>query len=330
MSQPSGMVCDFPSKYNFVLRSSPIICLLDTVFVIGRLARYTVALKSPRAAIEKIARHGFQDVADQAEESSLASLQKNTPFRLCVFMFGALPQTIKLYGIRGLPWTKVWGSMFLGSFLVNELLVLASKRSLRLSTPDQLQTSDGASSSSLDLRLVVGALFASLIFCIYFISRAFMSPITQYIGEKLRLHARIVQGTLLVEPWLLLFPPRKPLVAIALGLVLPLVMIFFTVSLPIYFNTPLIRSSFLRHVPYMLLKVMTVVGESFWSILAFGLSIFNNYRRFQHLSPGQANFVNTGLWLQFLLLNTLAALFYYKFKYNPEGTLKPTWTDQLG
>jgi len=120
MSQPSGMVCNIPLKYNFVLRSSPIICLLDAVLVVGRVAWCTAVLKSPRAALEMIIRCRFQDIESDAEENSLASLQKNTLFRLCVFAFGALPQFIKLYTMMGLPWTKVWSSMFLGSFVAVE------------------------------------------------------------------------------------------------------------------------------------------------------------------------------------------------------------------
>jgi len=46
MTQPSGMILDgmildMPSRYGFFLRSSPIICFLDTIYVLSSLIYYT-------------------------------------------------------------------------------------------------------------------------------------------------------------------------------------------------------------------------------------------------------------------------------------------------
>ena len=54
----------------------------------------SISLTSPRAAVLNVAELRFRDVGDQTEESSLTSLQKNTPFRLVMFAFGAVPQMI--------------------------------------------------------------------------------------------------------------------------------------------------------------------------------------------------------------------------------------------
>lgn len=54
----------------------------------------SISLTSPRAAVLNVAELRFRGMGDQAEECSLTSLQKNTPFQLIAFVFGAVPQVI--------------------------------------------------------------------------------------------------------------------------------------------------------------------------------------------------------------------------------------------
>ena len=232
MSQPSGMVCDLPSKRISVLQSSPIICFLDVTFVIGRLAWYANASKSPRAAVERTVRLRFQDVVDQAEESSLASLQKNTLFRFLMFVLGVLPQIIKLYDMRGLPWTKLWASLFLSSFFVIELLVLISKRFRRPLPPDQPQIGDRARSTP-DSWLQAGALLAGLAFSSYFFSTAIMTLTGRYTGETFWLHNFISMAFGFVQTCNLAFPGGEPL-SITSELLTPSIMVIFNTSFPSY------------------------------------------------------------------------------------------------
>lgn len=59
-------------------------------------------------------------------EGSVLSLQKNTPFRMVLFLFGAFHQAVTLYAVRGpsLIGTKIVGSMYLSSFKQNWLAIL--------------------------------------------------------------------------------------------------------------------------------------------------------------------------------------------------------------
>lgn len=84
----------FPSKYGFVLRSSPIIRVLDALRMVFRVIFDSISLTSPRAAVLNVAELRFRGMGDRAEEGSLTSLQRNTPFRLVSFAFGAVPQMI--------------------------------------------------------------------------------------------------------------------------------------------------------------------------------------------------------------------------------------------
>lgn len=122
MTQPSGIILACPSKYGFILRSSPIVCVLDTIQLVFSIAKECCLLKSPRAAITKVAVYRFRD-ANEAEEGSLGKLQKNTTVRWIIFLIGAVPQIIKLYAMSGVPITKMWSSMYLSSFVVIELMV---------------------------------------------------------------------------------------------------------------------------------------------------------------------------------------------------------------
>lgn len=319
MSQPSGMVCEFPSKFNFVLRSSPIICLLDALLVLARLAWYTAVLKSPSAAVQRIIRRRFQDIKDEAEENSLASLRRNTPFRLCLFNLGALPQIVKLYALRGLPWTKVWGSMFFGSSIAVELIVLISRRLLQPLAPSASHASAGES-NFLNSWPGVGPLFVSLGFSFYFFTTAFFSVVEKHIGELYWWHFFILVTFVVAKIICLSFPRSEWLLTLSFLVSVPTTIIFSGI-LPLSFGVSLVG---------MQSKASLFVLTGLSVIFALGLIIFNLYRLLLYVSPARAKFVNFGIGFYFLMLNTIAALLYYSFKYSSEGTLKPAWADQLG
>ena len=124
MTQPSGRVCDLPSKHRFLLRSSPVICAFDAVGVRALwIAHMLWHLEAPSTAARRIARARFRDIENEDEEESLTSLEKNFPFRIVVFLFGALPQAIKLFASSGISWLKAWRAMYLGSWTVLEVLI---------------------------------------------------------------------------------------------------------------------------------------------------------------------------------------------------------------
>ena len=96
---------------------------------------------------------------------------------------------------------------------------------------------------------------------------------------------------------------------------------FSTTSLPLAFSVGLVGIQ-----GKALLPVLTGLSV----IFALGLAIAIAHRLFRYFGPDRAKFVDFGVGFYFLTLNILAALLYYSFKYHPEGTLKPAWTDQLG
>ena len=127
MAQPSGLIFGTASQLNgffaFAMRSSPILCAYNAITFLLCLLWHTVSLRSPHAAKRHVARSRFRnDPKDQ--ESSLYKLQHNFIFQAATFVLGAVPQIVKLYAMRGLMWTQIWGSVYFGFFVILQTLVL--------------------------------------------------------------------------------------------------------------------------------------------------------------------------------------------------------------
>ncbi|KAL9039641.1 MAG: hypothetical protein Q9214_004793 [Letrouitia sp. 1 TL-2023] len=91
--------------------------------MMARFIYLTFVFRSVRAAAQGAARERFGDISDEAE-NSLDQVEKNTIFRVALFVLGALPQLLKLYGLSGVTWPKVWASVFLSSFVTTEIIIL--------------------------------------------------------------------------------------------------------------------------------------------------------------------------------------------------------------
>ncbi|KAL5317714.1 hypothetical protein ACEPPN_014812 [Leptodophora sp. 'Broadleaf-Isolate-01'] len=84
---------------------------------------HTILLRSPLKAANLTTEFRFQDVENN-RPGGLSDLKTDTPFRIMLFLFGALPQLIKLFSMTGLPWTQVAGGAYIASFSIIELLNL--------------------------------------------------------------------------------------------------------------------------------------------------------------------------------------------------------------
>lgn len=317
MTQPSGMVLGFPSKYGFALRSSPIVCGFEALYTVVKFVLNAFFLKNPKASALKIAKWRFRDTPGN-EEGSLQKLQENTIFRMAIFLLGALPQIIKLCALQGLLWTKVWGLMFLGSFLVLELIVLLLGRDWRANNSN-LNTSNY---EELEDYTGVSIVCASLIFSFYFFALGMFQIVEQYLGE---LRWPYFLGFLLLGIVYIVnvsSSKHEALMTVAALVLAPLSM-FASCNTAFLLPSLTAVSILPASVTYTIL-----VGASV--LFALSLTILTTHRLVQHVRPEFAKFIDFGLGTYFFSLNLLAALLYYAFKYHPEGTVKPSWTDQLG
>jgi hypothetical protein len=141
MAQPGGRICGFPSRYRTYLRCSPLICGADMLSIVIRLLVTIIYLRLSLLESVGILLHDRFDnnghtndeihnsLALQAEDNDsegdgIQTLEGMTWLRWLWFLLGTLPSAIKLASMSGVGWAQAWGMMFLGSWLLNEFLII--------------------------------------------------------------------------------------------------------------------------------------------------------------------------------------------------------------
>ena len=312
MTQPSGKVLGFPSSYGLSLRSSPIVCACDTLYIIAAFIHQTIGLGSPDVAVRVIMQERFGDASSDSESGSFAQFQRNTVVRLVLFILSALLGIIKLYGMQGVPWTKAWAGMYWISFLVLEVFgFLAGKDRLgqaatwisqRFGRPalsvrpyqprtsnhvDQLQLSGQDSEIENQFWLITGLLMASASFCFFFLPVHYITIVHRLYEKAKNGGAEAEIDFADVDPFFV-WGTRPP--ACCVGLAIWTVWLsFFALTLEHY-------------------------GPSLSQILEMP-------------KPELAMRLLRGA---FVMLNFLGGFHGYMMLYNSEGTVKPLWTKILG
>ncbi|KAI4163722.1 MAG: hypothetical protein LQ342_002756 [Letrouitia transgressa] len=307
MTQPSGTVLGLTSHHAFFLRSSPIICALDALIMMARFVYLTFVVRSVRAAAQGIARERLGDINGDAK-NSLDQVEKNTIFRVALFVLGALPQFLKLYGLSGVTWPKVWASVFLGTFVTTEIIVLLIGRGWEKAP---IKTSTLRKSMSL---VNLGALCLGLLFTLVFFNITINITIS-----RIELSQQYLT-------WI-----RWSSIAI----------------LPIYISILVIILAFSRRdtrgTTYILfIFVLSVVCTPFAAIsshlhgVIFSVSVSlyfmldNLTGIFDHGGSINARHLRFIMEAHYLFLNLSGALIFYCFVFNSQGTYKPAWTEYLG
>jgi len=77
-------------------------------------------------AFDLTIRERYRDL--QVPVEGIQYLEKQTWLQWLWFAVGTLGPTIKLAAMKGVPWTKTWGMMFLGAFIVFESMIFFKKK----------------------------------------------------------------------------------------------------------------------------------------------------------------------------------------------------------
>lgn len=112
--QDCGRVCELPKKFTLLLRSSPVYCLLDSLVVMFQLCYYSMT-QGPRRAIQIISSCREQHLIHLAEGNTKPVLYIVHGLLLVM----AVLQAIKLFAMRGILWTQLFGACYLLSYVVN-------------------------------------------------------------------------------------------------------------------------------------------------------------------------------------------------------------------
>ena len=236
-----------------------------------------------------------------------------------MFLLGALPQTIKLYGMTGIPITKLCASLFLGSFCVIEIIMLWLKY-YRTSSSSQRPSNR---SSLFDDLLRTPAFFTTLALSTHALAGAAFQPLAVpkvsyafhltywtitgfYMESAFRVPVFYSTSVYFTSVAVLNYAKRRGLAA-SKDLDAPL-----TKYLKIELGNEVISQVSIQSVLSMLL-------------LLYGGIFLDSPRAFR-LGP----MTRHGASIAFMLLHLLAAIVVYAVRYDPQGTYKPDWTSQLG
>ncbi|MCJ1437756.1 hypothetical protein MMC27_007143 [Xylographa pallens] len=123
--QPTGSVLSSPAAHSRALRTSPIICVADAIVTLLAFVTLLAQRHGVRDSARAILYWRFHENGVEPEEG--AKIEQGW-FRALIFVLGALPQMIKVIGLQGVPWTQALCSAYLAPFVVVELLLaLAGK-----------------------------------------------------------------------------------------------------------------------------------------------------------------------------------------------------------
>ena len=130
MMQPSGRILGLRSWYNFALRISPLICAVSAISTFIQLVLFVFTSGSVEEAFLEVAAQQFKPDAEGEEDGDREAhfLRRNTIFRVGIFALGALPQIIKIYASKGIPWAQACCTSFLAAFVLDEALLFLGSR----------------------------------------------------------------------------------------------------------------------------------------------------------------------------------------------------------
>ena len=337
MTQPCGRALGLPAKYGFALRSNPLLCASDALTVLTSTLYWSIQLRSLLGGARKVARRHFEEPEDEEgpprreggrSNGSLRELQRNKTFRTCVFVFGALPQTVKLYAMSGIFWTKVLGSMFVGSFAILEVIVGYLAGGLEDLPRDETANTDGGGIRPFDLL----AQAACLTFSFYYLGLGLYKAVENITGPPSLLTLTIygvfvtlanlcimaaVNRRGLVQSWALYG---------SIGVALVCMSSFRTYSVLAPLNTHL-RPELDGSVTYGVLYFFTISASVHWALVA----TIQGYRELHLLQrTRRVHYIDISLGLFFIGVNLASALTFYAYEFDPRGTFKPSWTEYLG
>lgn len=327
MVQPAGKVCDAPRAIGPLMRASPIICFLDMLSIIIRSAVYGIRKRSFKKGCTLVMTQRYANDHESAR-SALSEFKYSSPIRWISFL-ASLSQVVKLFAFEGLVWTKVWAAMYLAFFLTVEIHVLMSKRWLsstwplnQPAHPEDIPRPHGFRS----LPYISVAL--GVVFSVFFMIKAAALAVNH---RDRPVNTTDCTGIILLVCSIAIFVPPsyysymtrgdrkrglRAQISLAVVLLVPAV---YLLALVQHATIPL-APQVSNYLTLGLILIWALASLS-WASATFSKAdlAYNDKRRIENsLAP------------VFFILNVASALLYYRFGYNPAGTVKPAWTENLG
>ena len=333
MTQRAGSVCGTPSSMQVYMRTSPLVCLFDTLALTARLIEDVAYRKT---TLREAARR-----AVRARTGGSVQVDNMRVVNWVAYALGVLPAYIKLVAFERMPWTTAWASPFVASYVVIEALFVlgagegpdkkAAKEksgsgpsSANAKAEDEaLQTKDRWSRISGLVALILH--LAVLVWMSYSIYRrqTLISPWTYFPYSGYIAAAQWICVFMFMIPSDFPFPDDK---YHWLGLGKDGITLFF----PCFVSTFLVAGGFVFPFLWILLPA-GLLGEA-WCVLFIGSLVMSKATALSD----QVFLVQEGYKVQACALWSLSMLtagvtfWWYALCYQPEGTFKPEWTNIFG
>ncbi|KAL3484731.1 hypothetical protein BJX62DRAFT_243675 [Aspergillus germanicus] len=133
VSQPNGRLLGISYKHQAIHRASPILCAFDAIntlaswllYVVSSQARFTIW--NIRVAATRILLRRVVDTDGETDLGAIRTAVAQSRLRWVAFAIGVLPAVVKLYGGHGIPWSQAFGTMYLASWVIFDILLATAR-----------------------------------------------------------------------------------------------------------------------------------------------------------------------------------------------------------
>jgi hypothetical protein len=325
MTQPSGIICGADADVGFLLRSSPIIGIIDALLILVQFFSYYRSTKSFPKASEKLIAFRFQsDIYDylkkEKNDNKEAAAKKKWEqnIRIIIFLV-TFSQVVKLFAVEGLIWVRVVAALYLASFVITEILVVWPAAYMA-----EIKKSDDTHSGIL---IPYTSVAAAVAFMLWFASAAFRDIFGEPQHALLQWSAKVIgsMGAGLAIP-ALGYAFRHCRVWTEIRSSAALLIIVLGSPVGFYFTGQMIPPS----IPLVWLQVFGAMVAAVWVgvALVYASATTSLFRQAENVR--QRKKVEQVTAWYFFLLHIATALLFFLFSYDSAETNKPWWTEYLG
>lgn len=272
--------------------------------------------------------------------------------RLFFFIFGVLPQIVKLYGLSGVPWSKVLGVMYMTPLLLLELVIVVAKQAEP--TPSRSQSTHLLSITEralpLHLSMTISNLATTLQACMWI--WAFGSAVK--LGPIILPHTWVLLLDILGLVWFYMgLPMLVYLGALFLGLFLVHIVWWKWLSCLNHYKWLRDWSYRLSMVGmylilmYLFVSYGVVINDIYpkcndyirattllalWMVFLWGLIPLSVFLLEKYITLSSVLLLESipVFGTSVFVTNLVVALIYYTNSWDPTGTFRPSWTEYLG
>jgi hypothetical protein len=339
MTQNSILNCNLTSGILFPARSLPLVCAVDTLDVLLQFLRYLYdGLSAPDAAKCMVQNRMWwppqsrdvdiaadDDISDDGDAGPppLSLSNQHLLAHTVVFALSVLPQAIKLFAMHGIRWMQICGGLYLSSFLVLAGMGMLARHA------------DGVGSSEVEntwhqrMRRIfkmghVATVMAHVglwVWCLWMLLHPVWGSFkhSTFHDILVLLTSTVAYfGLLSLIPGLVFLPERAT--ASSDSILVVVVSIVFAISFSVL--------GFLGVTYFFLFymwKIMDFALIPLYLLITVGLMI----GMVSHLLHRFPMGFRTFQIILFGVVNLVFCFLYYCFRYDPKGTIKPSW-DILG